>query len=355
MGAGTSGATLAFLLHQTPIQVTLFERAEAARVDGCGVLLRGETLDDLEKAQLHTIVNSFETAGNYLSAFEYYTLSNVLRHAAPKHSTPTGRSHLLIRRGAVLEPFLQPYLQLGGDLRLNAKIVDVHQTAHDVTVTFSNGQSWTGDVVIGADGIFSTIAKHIVPERELHYLGDRVWRGIARDGDLVQDAKMKVWCRESGVYANAFDLGKDENGQSWTHWGLFQERPYPTEAKEREELRNQGIPNEMLSVFPESFTRLVNETGKDKIVEGYTFDFDPQPRYVNGRLGVIGDAAHAMCSTLSWGMGSGISDALCLAICLQEEKTWEDALRRYEKARMETTHGYQTASRNVSVQARKSG
>lgn len=357
VGAGTAGMATALVLQRNAYQVSLFERAPQPRVEGCGVLLRGNALDYLLEAGLSDVVEKIYDVALTIKSFSYRTMKgNVWKDADPAPSG-TKRYSLLVRRADVLkamwDPFQNGVKEGSGEFHGGKALKAVAEEGDTVLATFEDGSEWRGDLLIGADGIRSQAAKYVAPERIFNYLGDRVWRGVALDDVLCTDAAFIVYSRTAGIYANCFDLGRDEEGTNWTHWGLFREEEYATDPGTRKALRKEGVPTDILSKLPEEFANLVRRTPTERLVQGYEFDIDLLPSYVRGKVALVGDAAHSMSSTLAWGMGSGFGDAVCIAKQLGGEKDLRVALRKYEEERLSVTQEYQTSSRELSVRLKR--
>jgi salicylate hydroxylase len=76
---------------------------------------------------------------------------------------------------------------------------------------------------------------------------------------------------------------------------------------------------------------------------------EPLPGWINGRVTLLGDAAHAMLPFMGQGAGTAIEDAAVLARCLVAFPV-DEALRRYETVRRERTTMVQTQSRMLGLQ-----
>lgn len=357
VGAGTAGMATALLLQRNAYQVSLFERAPQPRVEGCGVVLRGNALDSLLEGGLSDVVDTLYDVAHTINGFSYRTMKGKFRKEEEPTPIGTERYSLLVRRADVLkamwEPFQSGMLEGFGEFHGGKALSAVAEEGETVVATFEDGSEWRGDLLIGADGIRSQVAKYVAPERMFNYLGSRMWRGLATDDVLCTNATLIVFTRAAGLYANCFDLGRDKEGRNWTHWGLFREEEYETDPVVRRAFRGEGVPGEILSRLPKELATLVDRTATGNVVQGYEFDIDLLPRYVRGKVALIGDAAHCMASTLAWGMGSGIGDAVCIAKQLGSEHDLHVALRKYEEERLPVTQGYQTASRDLSVRLRQ--
>jgi 2-polyprenyl-6-methoxyphenol hydroxylase-like FAD-dependent oxidoreductase len=81
-------------------------------------------------------------------------------------------------------------------------------------------------------------------------------------------------------------------------------------------------------------------------------DLDPLPSYVNGRVALLGDAAHAMSPDRGQGAGQSIEDAVVLAAALADQPAIETALRRYDAERRPRT---QATVRGARTDGRRGG
>eukprot|EP00737_Agarophyton_chilense_P001806 gb/GEZJ01002044.1/.p1 GENE.gb/GEZJ01002044.1/~~gb/GEZJ01002044.1/.p1 ORF type:complete len:412 (+),score=52.62 gb/GEZJ01002044.1/:1017-2252(+) len=361
IGAGTAGLTSALLLQRQGHNVTLFERAPMPRTEGCGVFIRGSAIDALENAGATDVAESLSQSGVPLSLFSYrdYNNNELSRQESDKQHKYISRT---LRRSDVVDALWQPFKRAvhmsAAEFKGGKKLTNVVDVGDKVVAQFADGTTWSGDVLLGADGIRSQAAMFVAPQRKLGYLGDLVWRGISEDDALCVDGVSVVYPRKNGFYANCFDLGTDSDGRSFTHWGVFVESPYPENASERKAVKERGIPEEVLNTLPTAYVNVVTQatnsnSANKTLVVGYYFDFDPLSTYVRGRVALLGDAAHSMASTLSWGMASGIEDAVCLASKLEMESEVSSALRSYEEERLPVTHGYQNDSRTLSRRLKK--
>lgn len=225
-------------------------------------------------------------------------------------------------------------------IRCNAELKSVSQTDDVVTAYFQDGSQWTGDLLVGADGILSQVRQFVVPGVELRYLGDLVWRGVVADRTFCPDGNFIVYTRGRGIYANFFDIGDDR-----THWGFFVEKDR-TEITQG--LPSRLIPSDQLAKLPADARAVIEATPPEQIVSHYSYDIDPLPRLHQGRIVLIGDAAHAKSPSRARGMTSGLEDSLSLARYIATNSTVESALAAFEAERLPIVHQYQITSREVS-------
>ena len=355
VGAGTSGLALAILLQRQGHDVTLFERAAQPRTQGCGILLMSRGLVALDQAGLGMIVDDLVAAAQPVRWFRFRNLrgDSISNESANENSSR--RPSLLIHRSVILNRLWSAFdaTRFCGSATLET--VDVQQPLAGsgggprVEATFSDGRRWRGDLLIGADGIHSALAAVVAPERRYHYLGDRVWRGLVQDDQFCCQGDFIVYARGRGIYANVFDLGHDEQGKAWTHWGFFCEEPYPAAVALRRQRLAEPPPPAQVGKLPTDVQALLAATPATALVCNYSFDIDCLPRLALGPLALIGDAAHAMSSSQARGMCTGLEDAGVLAESIAAHPGDPlAALAAYDRERRPVVHSSQQRSRQIS-------
>lgn len=350
VGAGSSGLLLTLLLQRQGHRVELFERSARLRSEGCGILLVRSGVEAIASCGIEELLGDLLAAGRPVERFVIRNLRGDLIETSPAPREPGELPSLLIRRQAILEALWRhadpECFQAGAELE------HWQQDATGVEARFSDGRHWRGDLLIGADGLFSRVAPLLVPQRRLHYLGDRVWRGMAPDGRVIEPGDFLVVARGRGVYANAFDLGPQvAGGPPITHWGFFQEEPLPASRDEQRRLLQEPVPESALERIPADLAALIRATPAEAVVAGWSFDIEPLPRLVGGRVALLGDSGHAMSSSQARGMTAGLEDAVSLARQLQGGGRADPsaALQAYETERLPVVHGYQERSRAISA------
>lgn len=340
VGAGTSGVYLARLLIQQGFQVSLFERAPHPRTEGCGILLVQAGMIALNQGDPQ-LCKTIIQAGAPVKRFEFRNLRGEMINAEDVTYAATELPGMLVHRKAILEALLEniPPECLHG----NATLQSVTQTDHQVIAHFKDGSQWEGDVLVGADGIVSKVRQFVVPNVQLCYLGDLVWRGVVADQTFCPDGNFIVYARGRGIYANFFDIGGDR-----THWGFFIEKDQEDSEIGSLAPHNPIIPPEELAKLPDEPRSVIQATPLEQIVSRYSYDIDPLPRLYENRIVLIGDAAHAKSSTRARGMTAGFEDALSLMQHLTAHDQVQAALAAFETERMPIVHEYQRTSREMS-------
>lgn len=340
IGAGTSGVYLASLLARQGYQVDLFERASQPRTDGCGILLVSAGMKALQQGNPQ-LCQQLIQAGSPVRNFEFRNLRGGVANSEAVTYEENELPGMLIHRKAILETLLA---ELPPEcLHLNAQFQAAAQTEKGAIAYFQDGSQWEGDLLVGSDGIFSQVRQFVAPGVKLCYLGDIVWRGVVPDDTFCPEGHFIVYMRGRGIYANFFDLGK-----GYTHWGFFIEQEQEDSEIGISRPQNTAIPSEELRKLPAAPKAVIESTSPDKIVTNFSYDIDPISQLYQGRIVLIGDAAHAKSPTRARGMTAGLEDALALARYLNSSPNLETALAGFQEERMPIVHEYQRTSREIS-------
>lgn len=199
-----------------------------------------------------------------------------------------------------------------------ARVLDQHGAYHDA------------DVVLGADGIRSTVRHGLVGEVAPRYAGYVQWQAvIPRTVGLAAELPLGTELVMFGRRARAV---VHEVGDGHIFWAaiLYGPASMRTMADPRDRLlaRFEG--------FPEPLAELIAATPPE-IVNGHAIhDLPPQQHWVDPVTALVGDAAHAMTTNLSQGACLALEDAVVLADCLGPATAATDvpaALQRYQQRR----------------------
>ena len=340
IGAGTSGAYLASLLLQEGFEVHLFEKAPVVRTDGCGILIVQSGMKALHQGNPQISQKIIES-GNPVKLFEFRNLKGGFVNSESVTYAEDELPGMLVHRKAILEAILDT---LPPDLiKFNAQLSSIAQTDSSAIAHFKDGSHWEGDLIVGADGILSKVRQSVVPNVELCYLGDLVWRGIVTDDSFCPEGNFFVYVRGRGIYANFFHIDATH-----THWGFFVETQQTDAEKGLLQPSNTTIPAQELAKLPEDARKVIESTPLENIICRYSYDIDPLPQLYDARVILIGDAAHAKSSTRARGMTSGWEDGLLLMQYLKSSASISEALANYQAERLPIVHEYQRTSREVS-------
>lgn len=105
--------------------------------------------------------------------------------------------------------------ELGGQITCNARVFDiqVHTDSLTATAICTGGQKWTGDLVIGADGVFGKLTQALLgrPDPPTN-TGDLAYRLLLSTEKMLQDPELAVFVRDPQVN---YWLGPDAHAGRW--------------------------------------------------------------------------------------------------------------------------------------------
>ena len=224
-----------------------------------------------------------------------------------------------------------------GSIRLGHKLNHLEQSRDKVRLSFVGGLVAEHDAVIGADGIRSQVRTELFGPTDPIYRGYIVWRGVARyDGSAIMPgANSETW--GAGKRFGILNTGQGK----FTWYAAVNVGPDHLDAP-------GGRKRELHEAFVgwhEPVADLIAATSDDEIMKNGAYDLVPLRRWGEGRVTLLGDAAHPCTPNLGQGGCMALEDAAVLAKCFDHETSPEVALRRYETLRRQRTRHIQQRSR----------
>jgi 2-polyprenyl-6-methoxyphenol hydroxylase-like FAD-dependent oxidoreductase/quercetin dioxygenase-like cupin family protein len=347
VGAGIGGLTTALMLHERGIACRVFEQAAAVRELGVGINMLPHAVRELRDLGL---LDDLDSAG--IRTYELFYLNRLgqevwheLRGTDAGHDVP----QLSIHRGSLQRVIYEAVLRrLGPDAVLTDRRLDRFETTgHGVTARFRNREgadagSAEADVLVGADGIHSTVRATLFPdEGQPRWNGTMLWRGAREWPAFLTGRSMLIAGGMRGKVV-VYPIGAGSTAERpLTNWAVMGRTGDGTTPPPRREDWSRVGRWEELQPFMERVA--VPQLDVPALIRGtpvfYEYpmcDRDPLPRWCEGRVTLLGDAAHPMYPVGSNGASQAILDARALADALEARPAGE-ALREYEGQRLPVT------------------
>lgn len=335
IGGGIGGLCTTIALQQIGIDVRVYERTEAFERVGAGLAVWANAIRALRKLGL---ADQVIEAGSVFGRAEFRSPSGKILQSGELGASDR---HIDEPNVGIHRAELQRVLVLAlpaETLRLGMRCIGVEQDSDKVTIHLANGGTDQADCLIAADGLRSTVRQQLFPETRLNYDGRTSWRGVAETRDAVAPGvAYQTWGRGERVGY----LSVDRNHVYWFAVVNLLEGKTPPSAERKDFLcrRFRG--------WHHPIGHLIDMTAAQTIVEAPIYDIEPLARWSQGRITLLGDAAHAATPDMGQGACMAIEDAVVLARCLSQEKDLATALNRYEVERKPRTTWIMNQSRAI--------
>lgn len=341
-GAGIGGLTAALALLDAGFDVRVFEQSSELREAGAGVQLGPNAMRVYAALGLAPAIAAFSCLPE-AHVVRDGTTGAVIATTPMKgvYETQYGIGfHAMLR--ADLQNALAARLP-DGVLHLGRKCVGVEDGANAVRLRFADGSTVESDVVVGADGIHSVIREALLGKDSPRFTGTVAYRGVVNAADLPAGSSTNDISVYIGPHASFVTYqmrhGELVNWVCLAEESSWRQESWSAQAQHAEALRRY-----------EGWCPLVETivTRTPHCFKWALFDRDPLPRWVAGRVALLGDAAHPMMPYLAQGGCMAIEDGFVLATALKAADRPEQGLRAYESARLPRASRVQLMSRKVA-------
>ena len=334
VGAGIGGLAAALALTRAGIEPLLFERSPDLAPLGAGLTLWPNAVHALRGLDAGAALEASSAAlgAGALRSWQGRTLTRTDMHELERRfGAPAIAVHRAELQRTLLEA-LAPIRPL-----LGARLDRFEQDGSGVTARFEDGREARGDVLVGADGIDSTVRRWLLGDGPPRYAGYIAWRAVT---DFDQ---RRVVAGESWGPGSLFGLLPLTDGR--LYW--FGTRPARAgEHDEGPEQRKRDVLGRF-AAWHEPIASIVESTAATDVLRHDVVDRPPRRGWSQGRVTLLGDAAHPMTPHLGQGACQAIEDAVVLARCLAEAREAAQGLRDYEAGRFRRTARIVERSRRI--------
>jgi 2-polyprenyl-6-methoxyphenol hydroxylase-like FAD-dependent oxidoreductase len=340
-----SGLLTALLLRRTGWEVDVYERVESELSGrGAGIVAQQELIERLRGLGLIVDDLGVQITTRKILDAEGRLTSEI---ACPQVLTAWERVYRLLRDAFPPERYHR-----------GRGLTRFTQNTRGVTAYFSDGETVVSDLLVGADGIRSTVRRQCAPEVMPLYAGYTAWRALLSESDIPPDAHRDlfefmtfglppgeqflvypvagldndlrpghrranvVWYRPADERTKLPWLLTDESG----HTHSISIPPPLIRREATAEMRADA--ERLLAPQFRQIVRLIDEPILQPI-----YDLE-SPRMAFGRVGVLGDAAFVARPHVAAGVSKAADDTAALAQALQAEDDVESALKRFEATRL---------------------
>ena len=354
VGGGIAGLSFALGLHKRGIDCDVFEAVTDIKEIGVGITLLPHAMRELAELGLQ---DALEAVGieNLESVFYTQHGQYVYKEARGRHAGYTlpeigihrGKLHRILFDAAVS--------RLGADkVHTGMRCSAFSQNDNGVEIEFSNAHTQTSlkvqaQIAVACDGVNSVVRAQMHPQDALCFAGINTWRGVTvHPPILTGKSYLRIGTVEVGkmvIYPIIDNV--DGKGNQLINWVAELQKPNAA----MNDWNRPGDPAVCAEIFKDWTFDFLNVPElilkADKVFEYPMVDKNALPFWTQGRVTLMGDAAHPMYPRGSNGSAQALIDARTLADQLAQHTDPQGALKAYEVLRLAPTAKVVETNRNV--------
>jgi len=337
IGGGIGGLFAAHALIAHGLRASVYEQASALGEVGAGVFVTPNAVRHLERVGLGPAVENW---GARVGQGSYYFRHDGTPIAPVQVADAAGWNATFGMHRADFVELLAASLP-AGIVHTGHRAIGFEQNDDVARVEFSNGTTAAAEVVVAADGIHSELRSYVFAPSRPVFHGTISYRGLV-SREHLPNWPMDRWQMWAGP-SKHFLVFPVRHGTMVNYAGFV-----PTDEEMKESWSAPGDPAVLRSEFEGWDPRIGNVLRQvDKTFRWALYDREPLPTWTNGRLTLLGDAAHPMLPHLGQGANQSIEDGMALATILAQGdiSAVPASLLAYERLRRERVAEVQRGAR----------
>jgi len=343
-GGGIGGLAAALGLAQKGVASILLEKAATLGEIGAGIQLGPNAFHAFDYLGVGEAARGMAVYVDQLRLMDALTAEEIthvdLRDA---FRARFGNPYAVVHRGDLHGVLLKacrdhPLIEL----RVNAEVVGYDQDGASVTAQLASGDDVTGSLLIGADGLWSNIRKKVIADGPPRVSGHTTYRSVIPTDEMPEDLRWNAATLWAGPKCHIVHYPLS----GWKVFNLVvtchNDAPEPVAGRPVSD-------EEVMRGFAHLHARAQTIIRHGKNWKAWVLcDRDPHERWIDGRVALLGDAAHPMLQYFAQGACMALEDAVCLSHMLG---AYPDdhigALEQYRQQRFPRTARVQLLSRAI--------
>jgi 2-polyprenyl-6-methoxyphenol hydroxylase-like FAD-dependent oxidoreductase len=332
VGGGIGGLTTALALARTGMSATVLERSAFADETGAGIQLGPNATRALAELGVLDAITATAFKPDVLRLFDGLSGTSLATvHLGRVAEARYGAPYLTLHRADLHASLLASCRAEGAiELRSGFEVTEAETLAEPVTVHDADGTPVEGSILVAADGLWSRLRDRIAPDAYLHFSGATAWRALLPRSEAPAPfaaPDVGLWL---GPHAHLVHYpvrsGNDLNIVAVVEGGSAEQ------GWSRRAEPDLLLPGFQRWAQPAKALLETVETWRCWSL----FRLRPLPRWTDGRMALLGDAAHPVLPYLAQGAALAIEDAITLAASLKASGgDPASAFPRYQSLRMD--------------------
>jgi salicylate hydroxylase len=333
VGGGLGGAALALGLARRGLPVRLFEQAETLGEIGAGLTVSGGAMRALHWLGVADAVRARSERAARLPLLHYRTGALIAgAYDESGGDDPPDWTTRHMHRADLHDILVSALGALAPDaLATGHRFARAQSGPDSVTAHFENGGSAEGSLLIGCDGLRSAVRAQMFGAEQPRFTGQVTWRCLIP----IADAKPFMQAGRSAIFmgpARLFNRYTVRGGQvvncvATARADVWRDEGWTTPS-------TVALFREHYEGWHPDILGLIEAAPPDRLFKWAMFERDPLPAWTDGRMGLLGDAAHPMLPFLGLGAALAMEDAVVLTRAILAYGANPEALKRYEASRI---------------------
>lgn len=323
VGGGIAGQTLACALALRGIGSEIVEIRPDWQIAGAAMTLQGNALRALRDIGLagETVAAGWQ-GGEHPVVFTDTLGETVLEPDLLNMVGPGYPPQIAIRRQALHEVLLRAVIKAKAPIRMSTTVTSLQDKGSEVEARLTDGTTRGYDLVVGADGIRSTVRSLVFGDIQPGFAGFANWRALL---PRPRSVERMVWMWGNGRSVGVLPL----DGNQIYVAGVTKEQNadrHPADVLAylfREKFKSFG------GVLPAVLERAEDGPWLYTVME----EIKLGPPWYKGRVVLLGDAAHAACPFWAQGAAMAMEDAVLLGNLLGESRALDETLKEWMQRR----------------------
>jgi salicylate hydroxylase len=336
VGAGLGGLAAASCLMKAGFDVEVYEQSPVLAEVGAGIQMSANPMHVLRYLGLDAEVSALGVRpGAYV--FRLHDTGEVIQEFAlsAEHERQHGAPYIQLHRADLHELLAATARKLKSDvIRLSRRATGFTETASGITLHFADGSTEQGDILVGADGLKSTIARQIVGEVPATYTGDAAWRitvPVERLPKPFLPQVMSVFMGPGGHVVCYYLRG----GALLNFVGILETEEVLEESWTMK-FSWERLKADFEGWHP-AIQTIIDAVDRDQCYRWSLHNRPPVRNWSTKRATLLGDSAHATLPYLAQGAAMAIEDGAVLARALRQESDIAEGLDLYQRNRVDRT------------------
>jgi salicylate hydroxylase len=331
-GGGIGGLAAALALARKGFRSMVLEQAPQFGEIGAGIQLAPNAWHALDALGVGGLVKKEAVFIEHLFMFDGVTGEKVIDIPLDsRFARRFGNPYAVTHRADIHGSLLDGCKALPGliELHTSTRVTAFQQADKEVAVELSDGQVLRGAALIGADGGRSVIREKIVGDPLPPVTGHMCYRAVLNIADVPKELRLPAATLWAGH--NTHIVHYPLRG-----WKLFN-LVATVIGKHTTGAHNElAMPEEVLPLFSHYCERPTKLMRTPKEFRRWMLLYrQPVDKWIEGRVALLGDAAHFMLQYMAQGAAMAMEDAVCLGLCADEaDGKLEEAFVAYQQNRL---------------------